>query len=322
MIEKSSAIFMTGASGFVGTALIQRLSRDNVRLTAGVLAGEDARHLPAEVERVTVEPLSDSSDYSTALQYSDIVIHLAARVHIMQDTAEDPLLEFRKVNSHGTERLARQAANAGVRRFVFISTIKVHGEETAVPYREDSPFAPLDPYGISKVEAEAALQRVAAETGLEVVVVRSPLVYGPGVKANFLQLMSIVSRGVPLPFLSIRNKRSLVFVENLVDALATCATHSDAAGQAFLVSDGEDVSTPELIRAVASALGRPSRLLPFASGLMRIAGKMFGKSAAVERLLGSLQVDCSKIRKELGWTPPHTVKQGLEKTAEWFKRQF
>jgi nucleoside-diphosphate-sugar epimerase len=314
----SRKVFITGASGFIGSALITRLLQEDVRLAAAVLDGEDAGHLPVEVERVIVQPLSESSDYSTALQHVDTVIHLAARVHIMQDTASDPLQEFRGVNLHGTERLARQAAQAGVKRFVFISTVKVHGEETVTPYREDAQLAPLDPYGTSKAEAESALWRITTETGLEVVVVRPPLVYGPGVKANFRQLMSVVNRGVPLPFASIRNKRSLIYVGNLADALACCAIHPAAAGQTYLVSDGEDVSTPELIRLMAAALGRTARLFPFPMGLMRIAGVGVGKSSAVERLVGSLQVDSSKIRRELGWKPPFTMEHGLAETAAWF----
>jgi len=313
-------IFITGATGFVGCSLIRRLLQENVQIAAAVLEGEETGHLSPEAERVTVAPLSESSDYAAALEQAHIVIHLAARVHIMHDTASDPLQEFRKVNLHGTELLARQAAKAGVRRFVFVSTIKVHGEETHLPYREDSPLAPLDPYGISKLEAEAALKRVAAETGLEVVVVRSPLVYGPGVKANFRQLMRIVSFGLPLPFASLENRRSLIFVENLVDALACCVTHPRAAGQTFLLSDGEDVSTPELIRRVASLLGRSSRLLPCPPPLLRLAGRFLRKSPAVERLLGSLQVDSNKIRKELGWVAPFTLQQGLATTVEWFKK--
>ena len=319
-MKEPSRIFITGATGFVGSALIDRLlrDRDNVRLAAAVLAGEDVGHLPREVERVVVEPLSETSDYEAALRQTEIVIHLAARVHVMHDTAADPLQEFRRVNTYGTERLALQAASAGVRRFVFVSTIKVHGEEASVPYREDSPLAPLDPYGVSKLEAEVALRRVADESGLEVVVIRPPLVYGPGVKANFRQLMNVVDSGAPLPFASVQNRRSLIFLENLVDAFACCATAPNAAGQIFLVSDGEDVSTPELIRRLASALDRSSRLWPFPSGLLRLAGAAMGKSQAVERLLGSLQVDISKIRRELGWVPPFTMEQGLEKTAKWY----
>jgi nucleoside-diphosphate-sugar epimerase len=314
-------ILITGAAGFVGSAVIKRLLQGRAHIIAAVLADEVTGHVPAQVELVVVPPLSGSSDYTTALQQVDIVIHLAARVHVMQDTALDPLQEFRTVNLFGTERLARQAAECGVRRFVFVSSVKVHGEENALAYREDSPFAPLDPYGVSKAEAELALQRVAEETGLELVVARSPLVYGPGVKANFRQLMSIVQRGLPLPLASIGNRRSLVFVDNLADALACCATHPGAAGQTYMVSDGEDVSTPELIRRVARALGRPARLFPFSPSLLRLAGKIFGKSQNVERLLGSLRVDSSRIREELGWTPAFTMDQGLKVAARWFMDQ-
>jgi nucleoside-diphosphate-sugar epimerase len=311
-------VLITGATGFVGSVLIKRLLQGNGRLTATVLKGEDIGHLPTVIKWVPVQPLSESSDYSTALQHVDIVIHLAARVHIMHDRAIDPLQEFRRANLQGTERLARQAAQAGVKRFVFISTVKVHGEETTTPYREDSPLTPLDPYGISKAEAETMLRHIAEETGLEVVIVRPPLAYGPGVKANFLQLMKVVSYGVPLPFDSIRNRRSLIFVENLVDALTCCAIHPKAAGQAYLVSDGEDVSTAELIRRIAHALGKPARLFPFSLDVMRLAGKVLGKSSALDRVLSSLMVDTSKIRSELGWRAPFTMDQGLKKTAEWF----
>lgn len=315
-------LLVTGATGFVGCALVRRLLKDNARVTAAILEGEDASHLPADVERVVVAPLSGESDYWPVLKQVDILIHLAARVHIMLDTAADPLQEFRQVNLHGTERLARQAASAGVQRIVFVSSVKVHGEEASMPYREESPFAPLDAYGVSKAEAEHALEKVAADTGLDVVVVRSPLVYGPGVKANFRQLMNIVSRRIPLPFLSISNMRSLIFVENLADALVCCATHPNAAGKSFLVSDGEDVSTPELIRRIAGTLDVPARLLPFSIPLMRLAGKVVGKSCAVSRLTGSLAVDSSRIRKDLGWRPPFSMSQGLKETADWFRKEM
>jgi len=236
----------------------------------------------------------------------------------MDDPSADPLTEFRKVNVEGTAQLALEAAKAGVKRLVYISSIKVNGEESAIAYSTDSPVAPSDPYGISKWEAEEALRRIEAETGLEVVVVRPTLVYGPGVKANFLNMMKIISKGIPLPLASINNKRSLIYVGNLVDALAVCATHPAAAGKTYLVSDGEDVSTPELLRRVAFALGVPARLLQFPVLLMKLLGKLTGKSGAVNRLTGSLTVDSSKIRQELGWTPPFSMEEGLLETAAWF----
>jgi nucleoside-diphosphate-sugar epimerase len=318
--NKKCSLFIIGATGFVGSALIKRLLQENVRLTAAVLAGEDAGHLPAVVDRVTIEPLSESSDYTTVLQDMDIVIHLAARVHIMQDTATDPLQEFRKVNLHGTERLARHAAQAGVRRFVFMSTIGVNGNTSGSrAFTESDDPSPHNPYSISKLEAEIGLREISKNTGMELVVVRAPLVYGPGNPGNFLSLIRIIAKGIPLPLASIHNRKSFLYVDNLADALACCATHPNAAGQAYLVSDGEDVSTPELIKRVSAVLGKPARLLPFPPGLMRIAGRVLGRSSAVERLVGSLQVDSSKIHRELGWTPPFTMEQGLGKTAEWFR---
>lgn len=319
----SQSLFITGATGFVGFSLIKRLLRESGGLIAAVLPGEDAGQLPVAVKQGTVEPLSESSDYTTALQNVDIVIHLAARVHVMQETATEPLLEFRKVNLHGTERLARQAADAGVKRFVFMSTIGVNGNASGSrAFTESDVPSPHNDYSVSKLEAENSLKKISEETGMEVVIVRAPLVYGPGNPGNFLSLLRNIAKGTPLPLASIYNYKSFLYVENLTDALALCATHPDAAGQTYLVADGEDISTPELIRRVASALGRPSRLFPFPPVFMRFAGKFLGKSAAVERLLGSLQVDSSKIRKELGWTPPFTMEQGLAETAKWFKRQF
>ena len=314
-------ILITGATGFVGSALIKRLQSQSMSLRAAVLEGENSSHLPPEVQQIITPSLSETSDYSSALDDINIVIHLAARVHIMHDAATDPLQEFRKVNLHGTERLARQAAKAGVKRFVFISSIKVVGEESSIPYTPDSTPRPSDPYGISKWEAEKALRRIEIETGLEVVVVRPTLVYGPGVKANFLNMMIIIARGIPLPFASIINKRSIIYVDNLVDALATCAVHPTAAGNTYLVSDCDDVSTSELIRRTASALGVSPLLFPFPPSLMRIAGSLTRRTSAVNRLLGSLTVDSSKIRRELGWKPPFTMEEGLRTTAEWFNKR-
>lgn len=314
-------LLITGATGFVGRFLCSRLLAEEWSVRGTVLASESPDTLLRGVDPVVVDPLGADTPWSHALSGVDTVIHLAARVHIMDDPSADPLTEFRKVNKEGTEQLAREAVRAGVKRLVFISTVKVNGEESTVPYTEYSPARPSDPYGVSKWEAEQSLRQVESESGLEVVVVRPTLVYGPGVKANFLNMMKAVSQGLPLPLASIKNKRSLVYVGNLVDALAVCAGKAAAAGQTFLVSDGEDVSTPQLVAVTARALGVSARLMPFPPMLMRLAGRVTGKNFAVDRLLGSLTVDSSKIRTELGWVPPFTMEQGLEKTALWFKQR-
>lgn len=315
-----TSIFITGATGFVGSALVWRLSKENFSISAAVLEGDNIDHVSTDVKTLSVAPLSDSSDYTAAMQGAEVVIHLAARVHIMNDTADDPLHEFRKVNRYGTECIARQAADAGVKRFVFMSTVGVNGNLSGnTPFTEDDRPRPHNPYSVSKFEAESALRKISEATGMQVVIVRAPLVYGPGNPGNFLSLLENVYKGIPLPFASVTNCKSFVYVENLADALACCAIHPDAAGQTFLVSDGEDISTPDLIRFLAVIMGKPCRLFPFPSSLMRLAGKALGKSNAVNQLLSSLQVDSSKIRNVLGWTPPFTLKQGLDKTAKWFK---
>jgi len=311
-------ILVTGATGFVGHFLCTRLLKEGLIVRGTLLASENNTFHADNVDPVVVEPLGSDTPWSHALKDVDTIIHLAARVHVMDDPAADPLTEFRKVNTEGTRQLAREAAKAGVKRLVFVSSIKVNGEEYPTPYSEASRAQPTDPYGISKWEAEQALREIAAETGLQVVIVRPTLVYGPGVKANFLNMMKVVSRGIPLPLASIRNKRSLVYVGNLVDALAACATQTEAAGKTYFVSDGEDVSTPDLIRRMATALGCPARLFPVSASLLRLAGTLIGKRPAVNRLLGSLTVDSSAIRRELGWRPPFTMEEGLLKTAGWF----
>lgn len=317
-IGNSHSILVTGATGFVGKPLCERLLTTAKCVRGAVWIDEPSTNLPETVEPIRIESIGPDTGWSEALAGIDIVIHLAARVHVMNDPSTDPLAEFRRVNVEGTKRLAIEAAKAGVKRLVFISSIKVNGEETAAPYSSKSLPKPTDPYGISKWEAEQCLRQIESETGMEVVVIRPTLVYGPGVKANFYNLLKIIDSGLPLPFAAITNKRSLIFVGNLVDALASCAVHPAAAGKTFLVSDGEDVSTPELIRRIAHALNKPTRLFPISLAVLRVFGKITGKSAAVDRLLGSLMIDNSTIQQTLQWNPPFTMDEGLKQTASWF----
>src|SRR4030067_9709 len=294
-------LMITGANGFVGQALCKRLAAEGRQLIGTVLSANDAAKLPEGVRTFQIESIGSDTDWSDALAGVDAVVHLAARVHVMNDTVSDPLFAFRQINVAGTERLARMAATTGIKRFVYISSVKVNGEGREKPFTEHDIPAPEDPYGISKWEAEQVLHKVAKDTGLEIVILRPPLVYGPGVKANFFSLLKFLDRAIPLPLSSINNLRSLIYVGNLVDAIITCITHHMSVGQKYLVSDGEDVSTPELIRRVAAALGRPARLFPFPPSLMRFAGKLIGKTDAVDRLVSSLTIDSSKIRRGLGW---------------------
>jgi nucleoside-diphosphate-sugar epimerase len=310
---------VTGANGFVGTALCAEFLRQGQAVSAVVRSSSQpsSGQLQGSMRMVEVDSIDSKTDWSTALVNVEVVIHLAARVHVMHDNSVDPLTEFRSVNTAGTAHLARSAAAAGVKRFVYVSSIKVNGEATPPPHKfsETDQPAPLDPYGISKYEAEQALQRIAQETGLEVVIVRSPLVYGAGVKGNFAQMLKVISKSVPLPFASIKNLRSFIYVENLVDALIVCATHPHASGQTYIVSDGEDISTPGLLRQLAAIMDVPCRLIPCPPNLLRCMGSLIGKSAQVERLLGSLQVDSGKIRRELNWQPPYTLQLGLQATV-------
>lgn len=319
MISNRHTILITGVNGFVGRSLCKAILDKGWHARGTLRSFKDAASLPSGINAIEIQPIGPNSEWANALFDVDIVVHLAARVHVINDKTVDPIAEFRKVNVAGTECLARMSAEAGVRRFIYLSSIKVNGEGSIVSYAENDIPAPDDPYGISKWETEQLLRRIEAETGLEVVILRPPLVYGPGVKANFLQMIEVVSRGIPLPLASIKNRRSLVYLGNLVDAIIACVEHPKAAGQTYLVSDGEDVSTPELIRRMTAALGKLDRLFPFPPAMMRLAGRLIGKSEAVEKLLGSLVVDSSKIRRELGWKPPYTMEEGLRETGEWFK---
>lgn len=303
------SVLVTGATGFVGRALGEHLSRHAVDWVPAV-----RRPSGLHGERPVGE-IDARSDWGAALAGCTAVVHLAARVHVMNDTAADPLALYRATNTDATLNLARQAAAMGVRRFVFVSSIKVNGEGRDAPYRETDPPAPEDAYALSKWEAEQGLWRIARETGLEVVVLRPPLVYGPGVKANFRRLIDTVARGWPLPLGAVGNRRSLLYLGNFVDAIRVCVEHPAAAGQTFLIDDGAPVSTPALIRALAQAMGRPARLLPVPVGLLRFAGLLVGRGAAVARLTGSLWLDGSLIRTRLGWTPPYSMAAGLAATV-------
>lgn len=308
-------VLITGANGFVGRALCAELLRYGYSVRGALRQSNGRPALTEGVESLVVGTINATTDLKVALVGCAVVVHLAARVHVMNDRASDPLAEFREVNTEGTLNLARQAAQAGVKRFIFISTIKVNGEGRDAPYRETDAAAPEDAYAISKWEAEQGLRQIAADTGLEVVILRPPLVYGPGVKANFQRLLHTVARGWPLPLGEIRNRRSLLYLGNFVDAIRLCVEHPAAAGQTFLLDDGEAVSTPELIRALARAMGRSARLLAVPVGVLKFAGALFGKHAAVARLTGSLYVDSSAIRSRLSWVPPFSMEAGLEATA-------
>lgn len=297
---------------------MMRLLADGVFQHLRVAVRKDGQSWPFGVTPFVVGDLEPSTDWSAALNGVAVVVHCAARVHVMVDVAANPLDEFRRINVIGTLNLARQAAAAGVRRFVFISSIKVNGEKTerGHSFSADDTPAQVDAYGVSKMEAEQGLLALSVQTGMEIVIIRPPLVYGPGVKANFASMMRWLRRGVPLPLGALHNERSLVALDNLVDLIVTCLTHRSAAGQIFLVSDGEDVSTTELLRRMGQAMGRPACLIPVPESWLKVAAAMVGKEDVAQRLCGSLQVDIEKTRQLLGWKPPLSLDQGLKKAAE------
>lgn len=305
---------VTGASGFVGKALCEDLLCKAFKVRAAMRISNDSLN---NFEQSVVGSIDNATDWSAALSDIDTVIHLAARVHVMNDTSVDPYAEFRKINVDGTLNLARQAASAGVKRFIFISSVKVNGEHTEAgqPFTEDISANPQDAYGLSKLEAEQGLMVIARQTGMEVVIIRPPLIYGSGVKANFASMMRAVKRGIPLPLGVINNKRSFVYVGNLVSLIVKCIDHPAAANQVFLVSDGHDLSTTELLQECAMALGVKARLLPVPQWLIEASAVLLGKRAVAQRLCGNLQVDISKARKMLDWIPPVSVADGLKAAA-------
>ena len=312
---------ITGGNGFVGRALTSRVLASGCDVRLSLRQPPRADQIVG-VETVEIGSLSLENDWAPALRDVDRVVHLAARVHVMNDKSSDPLAEFRRVNVEGTANLARQAAAAGVCRFVYLSSIKVNGEFTQEghPFTADDAPTPEDPYGVSKHEAEQLLRQIATETGMEVVIIRPPLVYGPGVKANFESMMRWLARGVPLPLAAVtQNRRSLVALDNLVDLIMTCLSNPAAANQTFLVSDGEDLSTADLLKRMGAALGCPARLFHLPPGLLKLGAALVRKPGIYQRLCGSLQLDIAKTRQLLGWSPLVSVDEGLRRAAEGFR---
>ena len=306
---------VTGANGFIGQSLSLEL------ILQGHLVRATLRNVisqPKDFTQVVVGSIDGETDWSIALRDVDTVIHLAARVHVMNDASTDPLAEFRKVNVEGTLNLAGQAAKAGVKRFIFISSIKVNGEHTDLckPFTEADAANPEDAYGLSKYEAEQGLLLIAQQTGMEVVIIRPPLIYGPGVKANFKSMLHFVKRGIPLPFGIINNKRSFVYLGNLISFIIRCIDHPEAANQVFLVSDGHDLSMTQLLTECAKALGVKARLLPIPQKLIEFSAALLGKQDMAQRLCGNLQVDISKARNILNWAPPVSMADGLIETCK------
>ena len=317
-------ILVTGATGFVGKTLINSLISQKYTVRALTRHKNQIESISdledKDIDWRLLPSKDDIQGFRELMIGVDAIIHLAARVHVMKDTNLHSLEENMNANCYFTSELAEYAATFGVRRFVYVSSIKVNGEFTPKGERfvESSKPNPQDNYAVSKLRAEETLHNISKKSGMEIVIIRPPLVYGPFVKANFVKLLSLVKNNVPLPLKSIKNSRSLVYVGNLANALILCAIHPAAASQTYLISDDDDVSTPELISRIAESLNRPNLLLPFSVSMMKFFARLFGKTAAIDRLSESLQVDCSKIKKELGWKPAFTMKQGLEITANWF----
>lgn len=313
---------VTGANGFVGRVLCNKLVSDAHHVTGLVRPAGSCVTGIHEWAFAGDDFEGVASAWPSQLR-CDCVVHLAARVHLMQDDAIDPLAAYRRTNVDGSLRVAEAAVRAGVKRFVFVSSVKALGEiEPGRPWRENDTSAPSDPYGISKRDAEDALFAFGRDSGLEVVAVRPPLVYGPGVRANFLQLMHAIWRGWPLPLAAIDARRSMVFVDNLADALLHCATHPHAPGKVFHVADGGDLTVAELARTLGRQLNRPARLWPVPVGLLHALGRVTGRGEQINRLVAPLRLDITRIQTELGWRPPHSVDHGLLETANWYRSVY
>ncbi|NQW57334.1 MAG: NAD-dependent epimerase/dehydratase family protein [Polynucleobacter sp.] len=314
-------ILVTGASGFVGSRLINSGSQRSENVLFRAVARKQILGLNTNTEEILISNIDRHTDWSIALKDVDVVVHLAARVHVMQDRSADPLLDYREANVASTLNLAEHAAKAGVKRFIFLSSIKVNGEKTEPghPFAEESPPYPEDLYGVSKLEAEEGIRAICKQVGMEFVLIRPPLIYGPGVKANYLKLMQLVQKRLPLPLGSILNKRSMLALDNLVDFILLVSKHPQAANELFLLSDEKSFSTAQLIDQIALSMGfTSSRLIPMPVTALRMIAKCFGQSAAVERLTDSLEVNSQKAQYLLGWEPPLNVEAGIQMTVDDF----
>lgn len=311
-------VLVTGASGFVGAAVIRQLQHEGHQVHGATRRTEAV--VPVGIERMHVQPLAAETDWSEALAAVDVVVHTAARVHVMNERLPDPLAEYRRINVDGTRRLAQDAQRAGVRRLVFLSSVKVNGESTrpGLPFTVESTPAPLDPYGVSKLEAEEQLRAIAASAAMDVVIIRPVLVYGPGVRGNFRTLLRWLQAGVPLPLGAVHNRRSLIALDNLVDLIMRSISHPDAARQTLFASDDDDLATPELLQRAARAMGRRARLIPVPVPLLRATAGLVGQDEALAKLVDSLQVDIASTRTLLRWTPPVVVDDALASTARHF----
>jgi nucleoside-diphosphate-sugar epimerase len=309
-------VLVTGVTGFIGRAVASALLSESYNVS-GVVR-KTSSLISKQINTVMIDDLAMATDWSQALASIDVVIHCAARVHVMNDDSINPLDGFRQINTYASLRLAKQAAGAGVKRFIFLSSIKVNGEVTSLakPFKPDDDFVPDDPYGMSKYEAEQGLLAIAEETGMDVVIIRPPLVYGPNVRANFASMINWVCKEIPLPLGAIHNKRSFVALDNLVSFIIHCIHHPKAANEVFLVSDGEDITTTQLLSKVAKAFGKNVCLIPVPVNWMRFAARLIGKTDVANRLFGSLQIDSSKARDVLGWQPVVTMNEQLKKMAD------
>ena len=310
-------IVVTGANGFIGSAVCRILLAEKFTVT-GTFRVVQSSDTVSGIRPVEIGGLDGRTNWKAALEGADVVVHTAARAHIVNDSAPESRVAYRRVNTDGTANLARQATDCRVKHFIFMSSVKVNGETSQTAYTESDPPLPQDAYGISKMEAEQALMKISSGTSMKATILRSPLVYGPRVKANFLKLIRIVDRGFPLPLARINNKRSLIYIGNLADAIVRSIRHTNTDTQIYMLRDGWDVATPDLIKMIASALGKKPRLFGMPIHCLQSIARMVGKQDMAERLIGSLTVDDSKIRQELNWSPPYSLQQGIEKTVHWY----